>query len=414
MPKSLLGILLIALLLRAGIACGLQYQLENQWNRSFLIEGDANGYWELGTKIANGEAYEIYDPPRRILRMPGFPLFLAGAIKISNGSYLFARLMLAVIGTLCCLFVYMLGKELYDKQVGLIAAGWCAITPIYAGFSVVLLSETLFALLMLINLWLGTLLYQKIKDGQTGLLLSIATGVLIGLGTLVRPSWILATPILAVFIILIAEKKMKGFIAASLIIAGLFVTLLPWTIRNHQVSGHWVVTSLWSGPSLYDGLHPNATGASDMKFFEEDQLLNRMTEYEMNQHYQSEAIQFAKENPDRAIELSIIKLGRFWNLWPNADQFQNPLLKVAVIAFFAPLIIFSLIGLFKYRKQGVILLMTVGPIAYFSLIHLLFIGSLRYRLPAEYPLSVLAVAGFIALWNLKVKPEFRTDENSGN
>ncbi len=414
MPKSLLGILLIALLVRAGIACGLQYQLENQWNRSFLIEGDANGYWELGTKIANGEAYEIYDPPRRILRMPGFPLFLAGAIKISNGSYLFARLTLAVIGTLCCLFVYMLGKELFDKQVGLIAAGWCAITPIYAGFSVVLLSETLFALLMLINLWLGTLLYQKIKDGQTGLLLSIATGVLIGLGTLVRPSWILATPILAVFIILIAEKKMKGFIAASLIIAGLFVTLLPWTIRNHQVSGHWVVTSLWSGPSLYDGLHPNATGASDMKFFEEDQLLNRMTEYEMNQHYQSEAIQFAKENPDRAIELSIIKLGRFWNLWPNADQFQNPLLKVAVIAFFAPLIIFSLIGLFKYRKQGVILLMTVGPIAYFSLIHLLFIGSLRYRLPAEYPLSVLAVAGFIALWNLKVKPEFRTDENSGN
>jgi 4-amino-4-deoxy-L-arabinose transferase-like glycosyltransferase len=413
MPKSLLGILLIALLLRAGIACGLQYQLENQWNRSFLIEGDANGYWELGTKIANGDAYEIYDPPRRILRMPGFPLFLAGAIKMSSGSYLFARLTLAVVGTLCCLLVYLLGKELFDKQVGLIAAGWCAITPIYAGFSVVLLSETLFALLMLINLWLGTLLYQKIKDGQSGLFLSIATGVLIGLGTLVRPSWILATLILAVFMILISEKKMKGFITASLIIAGLIVTLLPWTIRNHQVSGHWVVTSLWSGPSLYDGLNPNATGTSDMKFFEEDQILDRMTEFEMNQHYQSKAIQFAKENPSRAMELSIIKLGRFWNLWPNADQFQNPFLKVAVVAFFAPLIIFSLIGLLKYRKQGVILLMTVGPIAYFSLIHLLFIGSLRYRLPAEFPLSVLASAGLIALWNLEGKPEIKAVKNSG-
>lgn len=401
MPKFLIGILLIALLLRVGIACGLQYQLDNKWDRSFLIEGDANGYWELGTKLANGEPYEIYEPPRQILRMPGFPLFLAAIIKISNGSYFVARIALAVIGTLCCLLVYLLGKDLFSKQVGLLASGWCAITPLYAGFSVLLLSETFFGFLMLVNLWLAVLLCKNIRQKKHHHILALGTGILIAMGTLVRPSWLLATPILAVFVILFSPQKKKGFITASLIISGVIISMLPWTIRNHQVTGHWVVTSLWSGPSLYDGLHPNATGESNMQFFEDDKVLDQMSEYEMNEHYQSKALKFAKDNPGRAMKLSMVKLGRFWSFWPNAKQFQNPLLKTAVIAFFAPLTIFSLIGLFQNRKQGLILLITVGPIVYFSLIHLLFIGSLRYRLPAELPLSVLAASGFISIWKIK-------------
>jgi hypothetical protein len=38
-----------------------------------LIPGDAEGYWELAGKLAAGQEFSIYDPPRRLLRMPGFP-----------------------------------------------------------------------------------------------------------------------------------------------------------------------------------------------------------------------------------------------------------------------------------------------------------------------------------------------------
>ena len=37
--------------------------------------------------------------------------------------------------------------------------------------------------------------------------------------------------------------------------------------------------------------------------------------------------------------------------------------------------------------------LTLGPILYFSLIHMIFVSSLRYRLPAEYPLCVLSAVG---------------------
>ena len=42
------------------------------------------------------------------------------------------------------------------------------------------------------------------------------------------------------------------------------------------------------------------------------------------------------------------------------------------------------------------LLLTVGPVVYFTVVHSVFVGSLRYRLPAEYPLLILSAAGLIA------------------
>jgi hypothetical protein len=56
--------------------------------------------------------------------------------------------------------------------------------------------------------------------------------------------------------------------------------------------------------------------------------------------------------------------------------------------------------------------LTAGPILYFTLLHMVFVSSLRYRLPAEYPLLVLAAAGVEAVW-MKWRSRKRPEDSAG-
>lgn len=160
-----------------------------------------------------------------------------------------------------------------------------------------------------------------------------------------------------------------------------------------MVTGHVVPTTLWAGASLYDGLHPDATGDSDMQFFEKDNLLSRMSEYEMDREYSRRAWRFAAEYPRRAVELALAKQHRYWSLFPNAGQFQSQWLKWVVFLSVVPLFVFSLLGAWSFRRDSGVILITFGSLLLFAALHLLFVGSLRYRLPAEYPLAVAAAIG---------------------
>jgi predicted membrane-bound mannosyltransferase len=127
--KSCLIIILSgALLLRVGTAVAVQWRLSSR-GQTFLIPGDADGYWRLAQQLADGKEYSIYDPPRRVLRMPGFPAFLAGCIRLFGAKLLPARLALSAVGTIACGLVYWLGRELVDQKAGLIACGLCAVSP---------------------------------------------------------------------------------------------------------------------------------------------------------------------------------------------------------------------------------------------------------------------------------------------
>lgn len=402
----LIAILFVALVVRLAAAVAVQ---QHVGGKLCLIAGDAEGYWELARTIVAGQPYAFADPPRRVHRMPGFPAVLALSMKLFGESPFAARCLLACVGTAACGAVYLLGRQLFDERVGLIACGLTAASPVMAGFSVLLLSETLFALTLTLSLWCAAKWLapegrgQKAEGGDaSGMTWALATGISIALATLVRPSWLLAGPILAaVVFVLSLRKKDHGDrpssvgrrLEAMAMLAALFVTLLPWAWRNHSVCGHWVFTTLWSGPSLYDGLNPVANGDSNMEFFDRDNLMAKMTEWDVDQHYRSAAWQFARQNPGRAIELTFWKLWRYWKPWPSAAQFGGLGPAILVAGFFMPVSVLAVRGWWLSRQQMWPWLITLGPILYFAAIHSVFVGSLRYRLPAEYPLCVLAAVG---------------------
>lgn len=405
----LIAILLLALAGRLLTAWVVQQKVGD---RLCLIAGDAEGYWELGRRMALGQEYSLYDPPRRVHRMPGFPALLAVSMKLFGESPLAARCLMAFVGTAACAAVYLLGRELFDEQIGLIACALTAISPAMAGFSVLLLSETLFALSLTISLWcagrwLGSEGRRQKAEGRDAAetYWALATGLSIALATYVRPSWLLVGPVLAVLAILCSKPRQKRCLQAAVMLAGLFGALLPWAWRNHDACGHWVFTTLWSGPSLYDGLNPEANGDSNMDFFDRDNLMASHSEWEVNRHYEREAWKYASEHPARAIELGVLKLWRYWKPWPSAAQFGGVGPTILVALFFLPVSLFALRGWWLHRHRPWAWLLTLGPIVYFAAIHSLFVGSLRYRLPAEYPLCVLAATGIPKSWRTRLTGE---------
>lgn len=435
--RMLIVILLIALGLRVAAACGLQYLLDYRWHRPFLISGDAEGYWELAQRLAAGEDYAVYTPPRYALRMPGFPAVLAIPVALCGPSLLMARLFLAGMGTLACGLVYGLGRQMFDARVGLVAAGLAAISPVLIVFSETILSETAFAVTLLWSLWAGQNLYRRLtvfeakpntilpghptnpvpSGDQTSLVFrdAVHTGVAIAAGVMMRPSWILAAPVVAVLLMLTVTARWRAALAGAVIIGAMVLALLPWGIRNQQVTGHFTLTTFWMGPSLYDGLNPDATGDSNMTFYDQDNLMRTMGEFEVDQHYRQAARKFVIEHPQRTAMLAMAKAARYWSPWPNAEQFSQWWAKSIVSLFFIPSFLLALWGgaclFMRSRNSGspplpdsrmaAIWSMAIlaGPIFYFAVIHMVFVSSLRYRLPAEYPMLILTALGLVQLWN---------------
>ena len=398
----------LALITRLAAAI-LVDQYVTRADRQFLIEGDANGYWELAGHIAAGRDYAIHTPPRYVLRTPGFPLLLAASIRLFGDSLLAARLVLAVVGALCCLATWLLGRRLLGDQVAVLAATWVAVNPIHIGNSVLILSETWFALGMLLSLLCLQQLWTTMCRGvRPAILWGILCGLTTGVTMLIRPGYLLWLPLAGGTLLIAhigphsglhtgAQRFRRRILAIGCLVAGFAVVAAPWAIRNQRVTGHLVLTSLWSGPSLYDGLNPQADGRSDMTFFDSENVMQRMSEYEMNAHYRDRAVEFVLDEPVRAISLAFSKASQYLQPVPNSLAGRNWAIQAGCVAVWGLLLIGIIAAAVRCRPQPGAWLLTAGPFCLFLAVHMVFVGSVRYRLPLEFPLSVLSAAGWLAL-----------------
>jgi hypothetical protein len=185
---------------------------------------------------------------------------------------------------------------------------------------------------------------------------------------------------------------------------GLCVAMTPWWIRNYRVAGRFVPTSLQIGASLYDGLSPTATGASDMRFvgaFVAQQRaadaqpgadIQGLFEDRLDRRLRSTAVTWAEQHPGRALELAAIKFARMWSFVPNASEFQSTSLRLILAATYTPVILLALVGAWRFARRDWPCLLCVLPAVYFTCLHVIFVSSIRYRQPAMLPLIVLAAA----------------------
>jgi hypothetical protein len=269
--------------------------------------------------------------------------------------------------------------------------------------SAILLSEAVFVPLMLAALWGLAVLWSQPQGsvGVTGsrrIMVALASGGAAGLAILVRPSWALFVPVILVFwVIAKSRDRSARFVAASgaiLFALGLVLVMSPWWIRNARIYGRFVPTALWMGASLYDGLNPGATGASDMSFLGDGEIWP-LDEQDQDAALTWRAVAFARDHPARVLSLALVKLGRFWSPWPNAAGFRSLAIMLTGAIVELPLFGLIVLGAWDRRRDPRAWTLLAGPVLYFCVLHLVFASSMRYRLPGEMPALGLAAIGWI-------------------
>jgi hypothetical protein len=173
--------------------------------------------------------------------------------------------------------------------------------------------------------------------------------------------------------------------------------MAPWWIRNARVYGRFVPTALWMGASLYDGLNPDADGGSDMIPFLRDPSIWPLDEQDQDAELTRRALDFARENPGRALRLAAVKLGRYWSPWPNAEGLRSWPLAVASTVVELPILGLMAVGLWDRRRDPRCWVLLAGPILYFCALHAVFASSMRYRIPGEMPALGLSAIGWARL-----------------
>ena len=358
---------------------------------------DTEIYWHLGREIRAGRPFAVPQAggPHYALRTPGYPLFLAACGAIFGEKGLPIRLAQAALTASCVPLLYALVRRICPEgPAAITAAAIAAVEPYTVGISVVLLSEAIFIPLMLLGL-LGLATAWPARSLRSTAIPAAWAGAAFGAGVLVKPSWALFPP-LAATAWLLARRSREAALGAACVAIGLALVMAPWWVRNARVYGRFVPTALWAGASLYDGLGPGATGASDMRFLDRPEF-RPLDETTQDRALLARSREIVRADPARAVRLAWVKSLRYWSPWPNDRGFRSsPAAPPSALAT-VPLYALMLIGLWRLRAEPRAWALLAGPIVYFALIHAVFVSSIRYRLPGMVPAFGLAGAGVAGL-----------------
>jgi hypothetical protein len=393
----------LALLLRVIASAWVQFLATKQG--TVCIFGDTPIYWQYARALAHGSTYVVYqwDVPHYALRTLGYPVWLAGWLTVFGEWALPIRLGQALLGTAAVLWVFSIAKELgFSEPSARWSAALVALDPFQILSGTLILTESLFTPLLVLMVH-QSLKWTRLSIGPN-FLPYMAFGVLQAVLTLIRPAWL---PFLVVPSVLIvaqgiwAHDVRRSMAPLVLLLFGWSVVMAPWAVRNQRLIGRLAIGGTWGGASLFDGVRPGATGASDMSFVAEDQFRN-LGETEQDDLWKSLSYREIRQNPARVARLAVTKQARFWSAWPN-DSAKVPFIaKLCCALMVWPVWGLMAAGFWKNRHNPLIYVV-LAPLFFTAALHLLFVGSSRYRLAVIIPATVLAGEGILILWNSQIR-----------
>ncbi len=329
--------------------------------------------------------------------MPLYPLLTALA-----GGATGVKFLDIAVSTLFIVQVFALARMLTgDRGTGLLAAAATAVYPHFLFYSVSGLTETTYLALVL-----GAFhcLYRRRM---------VAGSVLLVLSILERPTLDPLAPLLILAFSLVLHRRSWKAAGLDLLkyMAVYLVLMTPWWLHNEAKYGQFVRLDLGDGIVLYSGNNPiNSSGGGvsygrpgdDMDLTPFQAIANPVAR---NQAMKAAAISYIRANPGHFVRMMGVKFIRFWRLWPYSPTYQSPYIILLSLASYGVALPLALVGLARAGRPGLVRLLPILMLAAaLSLVSMVTIGSIRYRLPLEPFLMVLAAGALTGARPSAVRP----------
>ena len=263
---------------------------------------------------------------------PGAPLFYAGIYYATGGVHPSAvRLVVALLGALTIVLVYLIGRRLGGPLAGLIGAFLFSIYPVTIFFTGKLMSEPLATLTLagavLSSFWAG-------DPGRRKLAWAVP-GVLLGLTAFARPEYLAFVVVFGLFALI--RGRLLG---AAILVVAFALPIVPWTLHVSNAEGRFVPISTGGGKALFigtylpgDGLHLDVKrellrqfqGKEDISATELSQismtpLLNRVAAKYPDLERDASLQRIGRENAEKYVteqplDFAGMVLGKMWHMW---------------------------------------------------------------------------------------------------
>lgn len=239
----------------AGLAVRLALVLATMHHN--VLSADARDYLRLGHSLARGHGWgrSLVAPgggPEGY-RPPGYPIWLAGVLKLTGGGLTTVRLLGAALGAVVPALVAVLARQIgWSRRTAAVAGGITVVLPSLVIASIAPMSESLFVPMSL-GVIVAAMAFRR--SGRVGALAT--SGALLGLATLVRPvGGILVIPVVAIAVS--APRTGRRKVAAALAIALAVVPCAAWEIRQVDAF-HAAVPLTTQGGFLLAGTYDSAS-----------------------------------------------------------------------------------------------------------------------------------------------------------
>lgn len=338
--------------------------------------------------------------------MPLFPFFLSGIMAIfgtGDGALIAIRIIQAILQGISLYFVYMIGRELFNKKVAIIAAFLFAFYLPEAVAPNLILTEVLFQFLFIIMFYFAIV---GIKENR--MIYYIITSIFWALTCLTRPNAAMFPLFIIIFWFVYKYKwqNMLKYVLVAFITFCIFFS--AWWVRNYNLTGHFVLfTDSSANPKLLGSMifnnPPSFADQIPTKYgmvkFEKGEYMgdaqqNELANYIIETGFKTHPVEYA----------SWYTLGKTFTLY-NLPYYWKPIMGVSkpVMIFIQGIymllaVIGIIIALIKRNRKNMMLLtlLIMCTVVYWP-----FVTFSRYGFPNMFMMIIFAALTISKIFRLK-------------